>query len=178
MKKRKTIPGTFQVGVTLRTKAEAIELSLAENVQRQDMHPADCVRAFTALRDEGRLSAAEIALRFGYSEGYVGKLLRLGCLAPMLLDEFADGQMSLETAQALVLTDEHDRQTEAFNRCGNCAHSIRRYLTQEKMTTRSAAFLFIGRDAYEAAGGTITVDLFSEGDDGYAISPRLSTSWR
>jgi ParB family chromosome partitioning protein len=52
------------------------------------------------------------------------------------------------------------------------AHTIRRILTTEVGTT-SGLFLFVGREAYEAKGGTITVDLFSQGDEGFADSPEL-----
>ncbi|WP_226341921.1 hypothetical protein [Sphingomonas sp. NIC1] len=46
-------------------------------------------------------------------------------------------------------------------------------LTTEKVDTTSGAFVFVGRDAYEAKGGTITVDLFSQGAEGFADQPEL-----
>lgn len=46
-------------------------------------------------------------------------------------------------------------------------------LTEEKIGTSHALFLFVGHDAYAAAGGTITADLFAEGGDGYADDPEL-----
>jgi ParB family transcriptional regulator, chromosome partitioning protein len=173
LKKRKSITGSFEVAIEVRTKAEAVELSLAENFQRQQMHPADAVRAFVALRDGDNMSASEIAVRFGQVESYVRKLLRLGSLNPDLLDIFAKDGMNLEAAQALTLTENHELQAEAFKRGRGHAHSIRQFLTEEKMLTTSAPFLFVGREAYEAAGGTITADLFSQGSDGYADSPEL-----
>ena len=79
----------------------------------------------------------------------------------------------MEAAQALTLTDDHDRQLEALKRFGNSAHQIRRMLTEEKVGTTSSLFLFVGHDAYVAAGGTITADLFAENGDGYADDPEL-----
>ena len=79
----------------------------------------------------------------------------------------------MEAAQALTLTDDHDRQLEALKRFGNSAHQIRRMLTETKIGTASGLFLFVGHDAYAAAGGTITADLFAEGGDGYADDPEL-----
>ncbi|AMK20478.1 hypothetical protein K663_20608 (plasmid) [Sphingobium sp. MI1205] len=35
-------------------------------------------------------------------------------------------------------------------------------LTEEKLTTANRLFKFIGMDAYRAAGGTITGDLFAQ----------------
>ena len=37
LQKAKTIPGTFEVPVEIRSKDEALEISLAENAQREDM---------------------------------------------------------------------------------------------------------------------------------------------
>jgi ParB family chromosome partitioning protein len=39
LQKAKAIPGTFEVPVEIRSKDEALEISLAENAQREDMHP-------------------------------------------------------------------------------------------------------------------------------------------
>jgi ParB family transcriptional regulator, chromosome partitioning protein len=60
-----------------------------------------------------------------------------------------------------------------LKRFGSSAHQIRRMLTEEKVGTTSSLFLFVGHDAYAAAGGTITADLFAEGGDGYADAPEL-----
>src|SRR3546814_5282233 len=46
-------------------------------------------------------------------------------------------------------------------------------LTTGKGDTTSGAFLFVGRDAYEAKVGTITLDLFSQGAEGFADQPEL-----
>ncbi len=46
LQKAKAIPGTFEVPVEIRSKDEALEISLAENAQREDMHPADAIAAY------------------------------------------------------------------------------------------------------------------------------------
>lgn len=170
--KRKRIKSSDTFPVELRTKEEAIELSLAENFQREDMHPADSIRAFAALRDTG-MDAEEIAARFGQAVSFVYKMLRLSALAPALIDLIAKDQLSLEAARALTLTDDHDQQVKVCKAANGHAHTIRRMLTTEKVDTTSGAFLFVGREAYEAKGGTITVDLFSQGAEGFADDPEL-----
>ncbi|WP_340267911.1 ParB/RepB/Spo0J family partition protein [Sphingobium mellinum] len=170
--KRKKIKNSDVFPIEVRTKEEAIELSLAENVAREDMHPADCIRAFAALRDTG-MDVSDIAARFGYATSYVYRMLRLSALNPKLIDILAKDELTIEAAKALTLSDDHAEQLRVFKASNGQAHSIRRMLTQEKVTTQSGAFLFIGRDAYLAQGGTITPDLFSQGDDGYADQPEI-----
>ncbi|WP_260591622.1 chromosome partitioning protein ParB [Sphingomonas sp. TF3] len=81
--------------------------------------------------------------------------------------------MSLEAARALTLTDDHAQQVKVAKAANGQAHAIRRLLTTDKVATTSGAFLFVGQDAYAAKGGTITPDLFSQGDAGYADQPEL-----
>ncbi len=170
LEKAKAIPASHPVSVDVRDKAEAVELSLAENVSREDMHVADAVIAYGDLRAAGR-SPEDIAARFGVALSYVKKVLRLSALHPDALACLARDQIGMEAAQALTLTDDHDRQLEALKRYGNSGHQIRRMLTEEKVGTTSALFLFVGHEAYVAAGGTITADLFAENGDGYADDP-------
>ena len=172
LEKARAISASHPVSVDVRDKADAVELSLAENVSREDMHVADAVIAYGNLRAEGN-SPEDIAARFGVALSYVKKVLRLSALHPDALECLGRDKIGMEAAQALTLTDDHDRQLEALKRCGNSAHQIRRMLTEEKIGTVSALFLFVGHDAYVAAGGTITADLFADGGDGYADDPAL-----
>ena len=66
---------------------EAGEVSLAENVVRITMHPADQVVAFTKLVQAGQ-SVSSVAARFGLSERLVEQRLRIGNAAPELLDAY------------------------------------------------------------------------------------------
>jgi ParB family chromosome partitioning protein len=170
--KRKRVRNSDSFPVEVRTKEEAIELSFAENFQREDMHPADSIRSFAALRDTG-MDAEDIAARFGQAVTFVYKMLRLSALAPALIDLIAKDQLKLEAARALTLTDDHDSQIKVCKAANGQAHTIRRMLTTEKIATTHGAFLFVGQEAYEAKGGTITPDLFSQGDAGYADQPEL-----
>ncbi|NWP89583.1 chromosome partitioning protein ParB, partial [Escherichia coli] len=74
-------------------------------------------------------------------------------------------------AKALTLSDDHAAQIEAMERCGNNPNAIRRALTAEKIETTSSVFLYVGEEAYQAAGGTITRTLF--GDHGFADCPDI-----
>ena len=75
LQKDKSITPSFEVPVDIRSIEEALELSLAENTQREDMHPADAILAYRALVDGG-MDAEGIAVRFGVSVDHVRRLLR------------------------------------------------------------------------------------------------------
>ena len=149
--------------------AMAGELSLAENVVRIAMSPADQVVAFTKLADAG-LSVAVIAARFGTSERLVEQRLRLGNVAPDLLDAYRADEIDLEVLKAFSVTTDHARQMAAWEQiagqgCRPSAWQVKRLLTEERIPGTAAVARFVGVEAYEAAGGKVLRDLFSKEDD-------------
>ena len=149
--------------------AASSELSLAENVVRIAMHPADQVTAFTKLAESG-VTVSSIAARFGISEHLVEQRLRLGNAAPELLDAYRDGTIDLETLKGFAVTTDHRRQMGVFEQVANqgyrpTAWQVKRLLTQDRVPANSAVAHFVGVDAYEAAGGAVLRDLFSDEDE-------------
>jgi ParB family chromosome partitioning protein len=148
----------------------AVENSLAENTIRAAMHPADEFVAMAALIDAGAGIDA-VATRFGTSERHVRQRLRLGKLAPELLDAYRAGDIDLETVTAFTLGADHEAQRTVWAQLKDHSyispHSVRRLLTESAVPLDSDLGMFVGAAAYEAAGGTITRDLFSGDDDGF-----------
>ncbi len=145
------------------------ELSLAENIIRIAMHPADQVIAFTKLAESG-VTVAAIAARFGMSERLVEQRLRLGNAAPELLDAYRTDNIDLETLKAFAVTTDHSRQMAVWEQVANqgyrpAAWQVKRLLTDERIPASSAMARFVGVDAYEAAGGPVLRDLFAAEDE-------------
>ena len=145
------------------------ELSLAENVIRIAMHPADQVIAFTKLAESG-VTVAAIAARFGMSERLVEQRLRLGNAAPELLDAYRTDNIGLETLKAFAVTTDHRRQMAVWAQLANQGYrpapsQVKRLLTEERIPANSAMARFVGVDAYEAAGGPVLRDLFAAEDE-------------
>lgn len=158
-------------------RENAAEISLAENIVRQAMHPADQFEAFAGLVDAGETVPA-IASRFGVSERLVRQRLKLGKVAPKLLAAYRAEEMDLETLTAFTLTDNHRRQLAVWKQVKNehygvSHHTVRRLLTEKSIAAGSRLGRFIGAEAYEQAGGSVTRDLFSERDDGYFDDVKL-----
>ena len=148
---------------------EAAELSLAENVVRIAMHPADQVVAFTKLADAGQ-SVSAIAARFGASQRIVEQRLRLGNAAPELLDAYRADEIDLEVLKAFAVTADRERQMAVWEQVSGqgyrpSAWQVKRLLTEERVPGASAIARFIGVDAYEAVGGTVMRDLFARDDE-------------
>ena len=146
------------------------ELSLAENVVRVAMHPADQAHAFGRLA-AGGASAAAIAARFGVSERVVAQRLRLGNAAPALLDAYRAGDLDLDTVQAFAMTADPARQRAVYEalRTGHVRPSpwqVRRRLAEGRVPGASALARFVGVEAYEAAGGALDRDLFADDAEG------------
>lgn len=152
------------------------ELSLAENVMREDMHPADQFEAFRKLTDEG-MPVADIAVRFGCSEAHVTKLLKLARVSQKIIKAYRNGDLTLECVMAFTVTDDHEAQEKVlaeFNPDRHDARDIRDSLTENDVAVTDKRVKFVTLKAYEKAGGTVKRDLFSEDDKGlYLENPAL-----
>lgn len=160
------------VPVSIRPKKEAIELSLAENQSREDMHPADAIEAYGKLASEG-LPSDDIAARFGVTAPHVNRILALAKLHPDIRAALAKDEIGLDASKAYTLTADHEQQLRLFEQFGSNAHMVRRALTDDKVASDSGYFDIVPLEDYLAAGGTLTQDLFSDGLTGYADNMEL-----
>ncbi|HJU19299.1 MAG TPA: ParB N-terminal domain-containing protein [Stellaceae bacterium] len=164
------IPADLKVPCLIEEPEAALETSLMENCSHAAMNAADEFLAMAALIDSGQPVDA-IARRFGVSEKHVRQRLRLGKVAPELLDEFRAGAFSLEILTALTLGADHAAQLAVWRQVKDqnyiSPHTVRRLLTQSAVPLDSSLGAFVGAAAYEAAGGRITRDLFSGDEDGF-----------
>ena len=166
--KKKRIAADYEVPCLLVADASARTVSLAENVQREAMHPADQFAAFAALVKEGR-PIEDIAADFGVSPLVVQRRLKLAHIAPRLMADYRAGTVTLEQLMALTITDDHAAQEAAFYGAPEWqrgASALRDRLTEREVTATHPLVRFVGLNAYTAAGGGIRRDLFAEGDAG------------
>ena len=161
-----TLDALHPVPCKIAANGNAGELSLAENVVRIAMHPADQVVAFSTLAASG-VTVAAIAARFGVTERLVEQRLRLGNAAPELLDAYRADEIDLETLKAFSVTTDHDRQRAIWEKVAGqgyrpAAWQVKRLLTEERVPAGSPMARFVGVAAYEAAGGPVLRDLFAD----------------
>ncbi|WP_407166153.1 ParB/RepB/Spo0J family partition protein [Bradyrhizobium sp. ORS 111] len=171
--KQKRLAKTAPVPCVVRDPATDIlaeDDSLAENVQRASLHPLDQFRAFEALREKGK-SEEDIAAAFFTSVNVVKQRLRLASVSPALLDVYADDGMSLEQLMAFTVTADQGRQEQLWQAISDSwqkePYQIRRMLTEKTVRASDRRAVFVGLDAYEAAGGGVLRDLFQSDDGGW-----------
>jgi ParB family chromosome partitioning protein len=168
------LPEDFAVLCRVVSGKRATELSLAENIVRLAMHPADEFEAFARLAAEGA-SAAAIADRFGVSARHIQQRLKLGNMAPELLKEYREEKITLEALMAFAITDDREKQLQVYASLQDwqkdSVYHIRELLTQAMVEAGSKLARFVGLDAYQAAGGATRSDLF--GNETYLENPEL-----
>jgi ParB family chromosome partitioning protein len=152
--------------------ADATEISLVENVQREAMHPADEFEAFNTLVENG-MPIADVAARFGVTETVVQRRLKLARVSPVLLNAYRQGEMTLQHVMALTVTDDHAAQERAWNGLADWQkedpETLRDALAEGETTANDPRVKFVTLEAYEKAGGAIRRDLFTEDDHGIFV---------
>jgi ParB family chromosome partitioning protein len=150
--------------------------SLAENVHRLQLHPLDQFRAFQSLHLQG-LGEEEIAARYFISVSTVRQRLRLASVSPRLLDLYANDEMKLEQVMAFSITNDHVRQEQVWDTVSRSnvrePYYIRRLLTETAVRAADRRAVYVGVEAYEAAGGIVMRDLFEQDQGGWLQDPAL-----
>ena len=167
--KRKAIKTTHPVRVIVDDENDAHEISLDENITREAMHPADQFEAFQRLAVEKGYGCEEIAARFGVTAHVVRQRLRLAAVAPELMQAYRGGDLTLDQLMGFAVSEDHERQRQVFAQIGQTAtgFAIRRAMTEAKVQPHDRRVRFVGVEAYEAAGGAVLRDLFTEDGGGW-----------
>lgn len=170
LQREQRIDAGHQVIVKRVSDELAVVASMVENNNRVAMHPAEQISGFRTLSEQGK-TPAQIGDQLGYSSRHVQRMLKLASLAPELIALLAENTLDVEQCQALSLESDPARQVEIYQRVKAQhsyapAHLLKRAITDTEISVRDARFMFVGREAYEAAGGKVREDLFSaqEGD--------------
>ena len=165
------------IACKLTTKRQAIATSAAENSGREAMSVADTVQAFADMVATGA-GVEDVAVCFGITPLTVKRRLKLANVSPRLFELFRQDEMNLDQLMALAISDDQAAQERVWDGMDNyerSARNLRRQLLGREIDAGlDPVALFVGIDAYKAAGGAITCDLFAEEDDaGYIADTDL-----
>lgn len=87
---RAEIPAIVQVA----TDEQAYDLSISENLQREDVPLIEAAEAYKRLIDTGRYDVKSLALQFGRSEKSIYQVIKLCDLIPAIADLVRTGKLS------------------------------------------------------------------------------------
>jgi ParB family transcriptional regulator, chromosome partitioning protein len=80
----------------------ALEMTLVENIQREDLNPMEAARAFERLMDEFQLTQEAVAERTGKDRATVANAIRLLKLEPRIQDWIEEGKLTAGHGRALL----------------------------------------------------------------------------
>ena len=102
-----------------------MELGLIENLQREDLNPAEEARGFQTLMEEYGLTQEQVAERMGKSRPAIANTLRLLALPEDLLTLVEEGTLSAGHARAILGAPTADLQREAAKQVVSRGLSVR-----------------------------------------------------
>lgn len=114
------IAGLSSVPVVIKnyTEKQVKEVSLIENLQREDLNPIEAARAIKQLMEEYNFTQEAVADRIGKSRPNITNTLRLLTLYPDVIKMVEDGRLSSGHARALVVVEDTNQQIRlAKNAC-------------------------------------------------------------
>ena len=120
------LAGKNSIPVVVRNynEREIKEISLIENLQREDLNPIEAATAMKQLMTEYKLTQDELAERIGKSRPAVANTLRLLHLCPEVMNMVAEGKLSAGHARTVVTMPAEDQITFARDAAKN-QYSVR-----------------------------------------------------
>jgi ParB family chromosome partitioning protein len=88
------------------SEQQAAEMTIIENLQREDLSPLEQAEAFRVLSKEFQLTQAEIGERVGLSRESVANYMRLLRLPERTMERLAKGEIGFATAKELLKLEE------------------------------------------------------------------------
>jgi len=148
--------------------ADARVLSLAANIMRLPLHPADQYEAFAAMLDEG-IDRQAIATRFALPLKDVDQRLALGRVTRPFLTAYRQDKLTVETIMDLSALST-SRQWEVLKLIDEQGGldgrgvdwKIRNLINDKSLWSHTAVAKFVGLNVYEQAGGRTEYSLFDD----------------
>lgn len=92
---------------------QAAEMTIVENLQREDLSPMEQAESFRVLSQEFNLTQQEIATRVGLSRASVANYMRLLKLPITVMELLAQKSINFAQAKELLKLEDNDRIAEA-----------------------------------------------------------------
>ena len=120
----------------------ALEMTLVENIQREDLNAIEAARAFERLMDEFQLTQESVAERTGKDRTTVANSIRLLKLEPTIQDWIEEGKLTAGHGRALLAVADSPlrmRYAQRASRGGLTVRQIERLASRRSRTASPAA---------------------------------------
>lgn len=107
------------------TEKQIKEISIIENLQREDLNPIEAARAIKQLMDEYGLTQEVVSDRIGKSRSNIANTLRLLTLYPEVVEMVEQGKLSAGHARCLVVIENPKDQMKYAQAAVNKNMSVR-----------------------------------------------------
>ncbi|HUL35760.1 MAG TPA: ParB/RepB/Spo0J family partition protein [Candidatus Eisenbacteria bacterium] len=131
----------------------ALEMTLVENIQREDLNAMEAARAFERLMDEFQLTQEAVAERTGKDRATVANAIRLLKLEPTIQDWIEEGKLTAGHGRALLGVSEASlrmRYAKRASRGGLTVRQIERLGSRRARSARMATETAVDPNIREA----------------------------
>ena len=112
------------------------EISLIENIQREDLNPYEKALGIRSLMDKYGMTQEEVSKKIGKSRSSVSNTVRVLYLTPDVLELVKQGKLSEGHCKALAGISDPKRQYEAAIRMIEKGESVRQAESKNRITKR------------------------------------------
>lgn len=135
------IAGLKEIPVVIKEVDEKTsrELSIIENIQRDDLNAVEEARAYQSLIEEYGLTQEEVAARVAKNRSTITNSLRLLKLEPEILTLLQDGKITQGHARALLVVEDPELRKKIAEKCTKENLSVREIETLVKLDKLSKA---------------------------------------
>jgi ParB family transcriptional regulator, chromosome partitioning protein len=124
----------------------ALEMTLVENIQREDLNAIEAARAFERLMDEFQLTQESVAERTGKDRATVANSIRLLKLEPTIQDWIEEGKLTAGHGRALLAVADSPlrmRYAQRASRGGLTVRQIERLASRRSRSASPAAEIHV-----------------------------------
>ncbi len=118
---------------------KALEMTLVENIQREDLNPIEEARAFVRLMDDFHLTQEAVSERTGKERATVANAVRLLKLEPIILDLIEEGRLSAGHGRALLAVGDSGLRLRFAHRAARGGLTVRQIERLAARRSRAAA---------------------------------------
>src|SRR5712691_194959 len=119
--------GLTKVAVIVRQASDelALEMTLVENIQREDLNAIEAARAFELLMAEAQLTQEDVATRTGKDRATVANAIRLLKLEPTIQDWIEEGKLTAGHGRALLAVPDSQLRMRYAQRAARGGFTVR-----------------------------------------------------